>query len=109
MKARFALLLVLYLFFGLAVEAGTLSNSKKRSVRPYKIAVCDWMVLKRQKIGVFELVKGLGADGVELDMGGLGKRDSFDNKLRQSHFQVLFNDKAKEYKLEVPSIAMSGF
>ena len=40
------------------------------------------------------------ADGVELDMGGLGKRDSFDNKLRQSHFQVLFNDKAKEYKLE---------
>ena len=109
MKARFALLLVLYLFFGLPVEAGTLSNSKKRSVRSYKIAVCDWMVLKRQKIGVFELVKGLGADGVELDMGGLGKRDSFDNKLRQSHFQVLFNDKAKEYKLEVPSIAMSGF
>ena len=40
----------------------------------YKIAVCDWMILKRQKIGSFQLVHELKGDGVELDMGGLGKR-----------------------------------
>jgi L-ribulose-5-phosphate 3-epimerase len=41
----------------------------------YKIAVCDWMILKRQKIGSFQLVHELKGDGVELDMGGLGKRE----------------------------------
>jgi len=75
----------------------------------YKIAVCDWMILKRQKIGSFELASDLKADGVEMDMGALGQRDSFDNKLRQPHFQTLFRQKAAEYQLEVPSVAMSGF
>lgn len=79
------------------------------TVKCYKIAVCDWMILKRQKIGSFELVRELNGDGVEMDMGALGQRDSFDNKLRQPHFQQLFQQKAKEYQLEVPSVAMSGF
>ena len=43
----------------------------------YKIAVCDWMILKRQKIGSFQLVHELNGDGVELDMGGLGIRSFF--------------------------------
>ena len=51
----------------------------------YRIAVCDWMILKRQKIGAFQLAKELGSDGLELDMGSLGKRDSFDNKLREEY------------------------
>ena len=46
----------------------------------FKVAVCDWMILKRQKIGSFQLASELGYDGVELDMGSLGTRDSFDNK-----------------------------
>ena len=75
----------------------------------YKIAVCDWMILKRQKIGSFKLVPGLNGDGVELDMGSLGKRETFDNKLRDPHFQQLFRETAREFQLEVPSIAMSGF
>ncbi len=75
----------------------------------YKVAVCDWMVLKRQKIGVFQLANELGSDGVELDMGSLGKRDSFDNKLREKHFQELFQQKSSEYNIEIASIAMSGF
>lgn len=75
----------------------------------YKIAVCDWMILKRQKIGAFQLAHELNSDGLELDMGALGKRDSFDNKLREPHFQVLFKEKAQEYNLKVPSVAMSGF
>ena len=71
----------------------------------YKIAVCDWMILKRQKIGSFKLVHELNGDGVELDMGSLGKRETFDNKLRDPHFR----ETAREFQLEVPSIAMSGF
>ena len=74
----------------------------------YRVAACDWMILKRQKIGEFELVKNLGGDGVELDMGGLGARDSFDNKLRQPHFQKLFKRTADSLAVEVPAVAMSG-
>ncbi len=75
----------------------------------YKIAVCDWMILKRQKIGSFELVRSLNGDGVELDMGSLGQREKFDNKLREPHFQQLFRETAQKFQLEVSSIAMSGF
>lgn len=75
----------------------------------YNIAVCDWMMLKRQKLGEFKLAHEIGADGVEMDMGGLGKRDTFDNKLHQAHFQELFRRTAAEYGIEVPSVAMSGF
>ena len=42
----------------------------------YHVGVCDWMVLKRQKLGEFQLARDLGADGVELDMGGLGQRQA---------------------------------
>ena len=67
----------------------------------YKISVCDWMILKRQKIGEFALAREIGCDGIEVDMGGLGKRDTFDNKLRYPHFQKLFREKAQENKVEI--------
>lgn len=67
------------------------------------------MMLKRQKIGAFQLMKELGGDGVEMDMGGLGKRDTFDNKFHQPHFRKLFKETAQKYEIEVPSVAMSGF
>lgn len=86
----------------LAQQANTLSHR-------YKVAACDWMMLKRQKLGEFKLSHEIGADGVEMDMGGLGKRDAFDNKLHQVYFQELFKKMAAEYQIEVPSIAMSGF
>ena len=75
----------------------------------FKISVCDWMILKRQKIGEFELAHEMGSDGVEMDMGSLGKRDSFDNKLRTKYFRELFLQKAKENNVAISSIAMSGF
>ena len=75
----------------------------------FKISVCDWMILKRQKIGEFELAHEMGSDGVEMDMGSLGKRDSFDNKLRTKDFRELFLQKAKENNVVISSIAMSGF
>jgi len=76
----------------------------------YKIAVCDWMILKRQKLGALQLTKDIGADGVEVDMGSLGTNETFispitlDASLRQQ-----FLDKARELGLEIPSLAMSGF
>lgn len=75
----------------------------------YKIAVCDWMILKRQKLGAFQLAKDIGADGVEVDMGGLGNRETFDSKLGDPVIRQQFLDKAKELDLEISSIAMSGF
>ena len=75
----------------------------------YRVAACDWMMLKRQKLGEFQLAKDIKADGVEVDMGPLGKREMFDNKLREPHFQQLFRRTADSLGIAVPSIAMSGF
>lgn len=75
----------------------------------YRVAACDWMMLKRQKLGAFALAKDIGADGVELDMGPLGKRVLFDNKLREEAQALKFKHVADSLGIEVPSIAMSGF
>ena len=75
----------------------------------YRVAACDWMMLKRQKLGEFQLAKDINADGVEVDMGPLGKRVLFDNKLREPAFQQLFRRTADSLGVAVPSIAMSGF
>jgi sugar phosphate isomerase/epimerase len=75
----------------------------------YKIAVCDWMILKRQKLGAFALTKEIGADGLEVDMGSLGKLETFDNQLAKPEVRQQFLDQARELNLEICSIAMSGF
>jgi sugar phosphate isomerase/epimerase len=82
------------------------SNANQR----YKIAVCDWMILKRQKLGAFQLAKEIGADGVEVDMGSLGKLDTFDSAITtNATVRQQFIDKARELDLGISSIAMSGF
>lgn len=75
----------------------------------YPVAVCDWMILKRQKIGAFQLAHELGADGVEVDMGGLGNRTTFDSKLGDPAVRAEFLAEAQKYDLRVSSVAMSGF
>lgn len=80
-----------------------------QATQRYKIAVVDLMILKRQKLSAFELTKELGADGVEVDMGGLGNRETFDNKLADPATRQQFLDKAKELNLEICSLAMTGF
>lgn len=75
----------------------------------YQVGVCDWMVLKRQKLGEFKLARELGCDGLEMDMGGLGRRDSFDNKLRQPEMARLFRHTADSLGIKVGAVAMSGF
>ena len=79
------------------------------SVLSRKIAVCDWMILKRQKAGAFRLAREIGADGVEIDMGGLGDRPTFDNKLWDPVTRREFLDESVRQGIEISSVAMSGF
>ena len=77
----------------------------------YKVAVCDWMILKRQKLGAFGRAKEIGADAIEMDMGGLGSRETFDSKfLRGDTASVrVFKQKSLETGVGISSVAMSGF
>lgn len=75
----------------------------------YKVGVCDWMILKRQKLGAFDLAKQLGSDGIEMDMGGLGQREMFDNKMRDAKEASHFKHVADSLGIEIGAIAMSGF
>lgn len=86
-------------------EVGDASTTKHR----YKIGVCDWMMLKRQKLGAFPLAKDVGADGVEVDMGSLGQRESFENALADPAVRKQFMDAARQNHLEICSLAMSAF
>lgn len=109
---RYITLVVIFIFSFTGIASAGTKTTKKDTVaekRCFNIAVCDWMILKRQKVGAFELASQIGSDGLEMDMGSLGKRDSFDNKLRLPEFQTLFKEKSAEFKIEVPSVAMSGF
>ena len=53
-----------------AVIGGMMLPSLMMAQERYQVGVCDWMVLKRQKLGEFKLAKELGCDGIEMDMGG---------------------------------------
>ena len=75
----------------------------------YRIALIDLMLLKRQKLGALQLTKDLGADGVEVDMGGLGNRVTFDNQLLKDSVRQLYLNKIKELNIEIPSLAMTGY
>ncbi|NQD72687.1 sugar phosphate isomerase/epimerase [Sphingobacterium shayense] len=84
----------------------TAGSAKKQR---YKVAVIDLMILKRQKLSAFDLAKEIKADGLELDMGGLGNRDTFDSKLASLDQRQEFLKKSKETGVEICSIAMTGF
>ncbi|WP_207492356.1 sugar phosphate isomerase/epimerase family protein [Aridibaculum aurantiacum] len=100
------LLLICLLAICFVPTITVVAQSKKER---YKVAVVDLMILKRQKLGAFQLAKEIGADGVEVDMGGLGNRPTFDNKLLTDTVRQQFLDKAKELGLEIPSLAMTGY
>lgn len=75
----------------------------------YKIGLSDLMILKRQKLGALQLAKDIGADGLEVDMGGLGERETFANELAKPEVREQYLAKAKELNLEICSLAMTGF
>jgi len=56
-----------------------------------------------------DLTQELGADGVEVDMGGLGNRETFDSKLADEATRKAYLDKAKALNIEICSLAMTGF
>jgi L-ribulose-5-phosphate 3-epimerase len=104
--------LVMVLFYEALTPAYAESTSAPAAVgitARYRVAVADLMILKRQKLGAFQLAKEIGADGVEVDMGGLGNRETFENQLTNAATRQQFLDKAKELNLEIPSLAMTGF
>ena len=81
------------------------SASKTR----YRVAVIDLMILKRQKLGAVQLANEIGADGLEVDMGGLGNRDTFDNKFFDKDFRSNYINHLKKFNIEICSVAMTGF
>lgn len=93
---------------GLLLPESVASAARAKKLT-YKIAVVDLMILKRQKLGALQLTKDIGADGVEVDMGGLGQRETFDSQLANPEVRQQFLDKAKELNLQICSLAMTGF
>ena len=75
----------------------------------YKVAASDWMMFKRQTPGALGRAAECGLDGVEVDMGPLGKRPDFENKLRDEKFRADYLAQAKNLNLEIASFAMSAF
>src|SRR5262245_15790523 len=86
-------------------DAPTTQFNKSR----YKIGASDGMMLKRQTPGALDRGKECGLDGVEVDMGPLGKRPDFENKLLDEKFRTDYLAKAKANNLELCSLAMSAF
>jgi sugar phosphate isomerase/epimerase len=75
----------------------------------YKIGLIDLMLLKRQKLGAITLTAQLKADGVEVDMGGLGNRPTLDNQLKIDSIRNKFLQTASDNKVEIFSLAMTGY
>lgn len=88
---------------------GVLLLATAAQAQHYKIGLIDLMLLKRQKPSAISLTREIGADGLELDMGGLGNRSTFDNKLLVDSLRQQFIDKANAEKVEICSIAMTGY
>ena len=101
MKKLFSIIVIAILLSPIILSA--------QSHQRYKIGLIDLMLLKRQKLGALPLTKEIGADGVEVDMGGLGTRPTFENQLLNDTIRKQFLDKAKELNIEIFSLAMTGY
>ncbi|MFV0291509.1 MAG: sugar phosphate isomerase/epimerase family protein [Mangrovibacterium sp.] len=93
----------------LALVGTSFSCMAKKKEGEYKIGVIDLMILKRQKLSAFPLANEIGADGLELDMGGLGKRATFDSKLMVDSLRKQFMQAAIDNNQEIICIAMTGY
>lgn len=101
---------LILVFLSIMLLSGIMAeNASAQTNRRYKVAVADIMILKRQKLGAFQLTKDIGADGVEVDMGGLGTLETFDNQLAVDSVRQQFLDKAAALNIEICSLGMTGF
>ena len=106
----FGLIGVIYgISLGLQADVSGLAKESSQVLPRYQVAVCDWMILKRQKAGAFTLAKELGMDGVEVDMGSLGQRATFASTLTNEANCQQFRELARKMEQSIPSLAMSGF
>lgn len=96
----------------LAIPRGAFAEDAPATqpVQRYRIAACDWIMLKRQTPGAITRAKETGCDGVETDMGPLSKNPTFTNKfLQEEGFAQKYLDSCKENNIAISSIAMSGY
>lgn len=105
----FRIMIFLWCLLFITMLSPVIVSAQEKNNKRYKIALIDLMLLKRQKLGALQLTKDLGADGVEVDMGGLGKRPTFDNQLLNDSVRQLYLNKIKELNIEIPSLAMTGY
>lgn len=98
----------IYFIISIFIILPLYSFAQKNEQR-YKVGLIDLMLLKRQKLGAIPLTQQLGADGLEVDMGGLGNRPTFDNQLLTDSIRQQFLNKAKELNVEIFSLAMTGY
>ena len=91
------------------VGLGAPTTSAAQQPKRYKISASDWMLLKRQKPGAVPLAAECGLNGVEVDMGPLGKRPDFENNLLKQDFLDEYMAAVREHRLEISSLAMSAF
>ncbi|ATC66043.1 endonuclease [Nibricoccus aquaticus] len=90
-------------------RVAAVAGEAKAITQRYQVAVIDLMILKRQKLSALPLAKEIGADGIELDMGSLGQRETFENRLADAAVQKEYLDQAKALGLGFCSVAMTGF
>lgn len=103
MKLQIAKLFLLSTIIALGALPAAAQKSR------YKVGLIDLMLLKRQKLSAVALAKELTADGLEVDMGGLGNRPTFDNKLLTDSIRQQYLKAAKENGIELFSLAMTGY
>ena len=100
---------------GAAIAACALpaiGQSTQPTTRPdyrYKISVCDWMLLKRQKLGAVRWASECGCDGVEVDLGSVGQGPDLTNELRKEEVRQSYIAEAAKYNIAISSLALSGF
>lgn len=102
MRNKLTLLFALSCFFLLALLPSLVQAQ-------YHVAAEDLFLLKRQKVGAFAVAKTVGVEGLEVDMGGLGTRDVFDNKLLLDSVRKVFLETSNQTGIKIVSLAMSGF
>jgi len=106
---RFKIILAVIVIAAAAISFLYPHMVKNNSGAKYKIGVCDWMLLKRQRLGAFYIAGEIGVTGVEVDMGKLGDRESFQNRFRDVDEQIRFQNAAAYLGIEICSIALSAF
>lgn len=95
---------------GTAVSAMFQERDAPATDHRYKIAACDWIMLKRQTPGAITRAAECGCDGVETDMGPLSQNPTFDNKfLKEPGFAEKYLADCKANNIQISSIAMSGY